>query len=971
MEIFELSDSSSLLSSLEPNSNYLSGNNQLSGDLNLIFIDGNIGNYQNLIQGIKGNDTEVFVLDTSENGILQISETLSHYQNLKSVQIISHGDVGEIQLGSSQLNRETLNQYQDQLSGWSEALAKDGDLLFYGCNVAKGAEGLAFIETIRDITGIDLAASDDLTGSSQLDGDWELEVTRGLIEASLPLSVVVSENFESVLYTFTRSLYTAADVMDFTDFGYTYDYGYHNDFDNLPISAANTSGLSVRKNAADLTQTEINKFINAITTLKNTIETTANGIKISIYDQFVATHFATRDAQGRPGPDGRSLVNPAHGGSAFLPWHRTLLSEFEEALQSVDPTVTIPYWDWTDADATFNTIFTDNFMGPDGTGGRSGTEVMTGHFSLANGWTLRRDLTGGRWTGLNSTPVALTRDFGARVSTLGTVAQVDNTLAATTYTTFRSQLEAGTGMHNMTHAWVGGIMNNVAGSPNDPMFWLLHANVDRIWAEWQLNNHWGTSFYPASGQRYGHNLNDPMFPWDNGVIQIAADLQDLLPNLPSTPSSTVVSGSQTIEGTLENTGVVSPGNSPGILKINGDYLQSEDGELTIEITGRKAGKKYDVLEIAGTASLDGALNIYFADGFAPKAGDRFQFLKAAGITGDFDTINIYGLKQSHNFELVFKGGSYQLKVLERHEEGHHQVNHTENHHGRQFTAGGFATTREELLADTDVSLYNPSFGEDIGHYLYGYGVHHGWGDESVEHAEMNGNDTVDHSGMEHSEDCDWYLPLYVDEVKLFERVLSGKFVPERLLGPGDDCSCDGDDPDHEHGDDGNDPEHGDHGNDPGLDDHNHGNGNDTKCPINPSSICSCNKKKDSKEDHHDNNDRNNLDQHKEQLLDIKAINWVINHHHDSDWDLPEKVNEIKSFERGLNGNEGSRCLLNPGSICSCIKDRHSEDEEHNHKDNASSNKFKELLFDVDDTPLLSPLPVLFNFSDSFSQKINP
>ena len=50
-------------------------------------------------------------------------------------------------------------------------------------------------------------------------------------------------------------------------------------------------------------------------------------------------------------------------------------------------------------------------------------------------------------------------------------------------------------------------------SPNDPIFFLHHCNVDRLWADWQ-NRHPTASYEPQSGGPQGHNLGDPMFPWD-------------------------------------------------------------------------------------------------------------------------------------------------------------------------------------------------------------------------------------------------------------------------------------------------------------------------------------------------------------------------------------------------------------------------------------------------------------------------
>ncbi|MBD2041918.1 tyrosinase family protein [Microcoleus sp. FACHB-672] len=330
-------------------------------------------------------------------------------------------------------------------------------------------------------------------------------------------------------YTFSTSNATAASVIDFTRLGYRYD--------TMPNSG-NTSGpLQVRRNAATMTRTEIDRFVNAVVALKTQrFVTTPNGVRISEYDQFVATHLATMDMTGRLAPNGTTLVNGAHGNAAFLPWHRQFLDEFERALQTVDSSVTLPYWDWTNQTATRNIIFQNNFMGPNGgAGGVGGGTVQSGPFSRANGWLLRRDLSNttnrGAWTGLSTgTPRELTRSL-RDWTTLGTQTQVNGALAQTSYNAFRSRIETGTGLHNSMHNWIGGSMN-LQNSPNDPMFFLVHANVDRLWGQWQLNGRWGNSFYPSSGQPYGHNLLDPMFPWNTGNIPIANDLRDLMPGLP-------------------------------------------------------------------------------------------------------------------------------------------------------------------------------------------------------------------------------------------------------------------------------------------------------------------------------------------------------------------------------------------------------------------------------------------------------
>jgi len=66
-------------------------------------------------------------------------------------------------------------------------------------------------------------------------------------------------------------------------------------------------------------------------------------------------------------------------------------------------------------------------------------------------------------------------------------------------------------MHNRVHVWVGGSMNP-GSSPNDPVFFLHHCFVDKLWADWQ-KLHPGAGYLPISGAAAGHNLNDSMQPW--------------------------------------------------------------------------------------------------------------------------------------------------------------------------------------------------------------------------------------------------------------------------------------------------------------------------------------------------------------------------------------------------------------------------------------------------------------------------
>jgi tyrosinase len=323
-------------------------------------------------------------------------------------------------------------------------------------------------------------------------------------------------------------------------------------------SSAIAADLVVRKNVVDLTPQEKAAFVNALQVLKNTIP---EGSTVSVIDQFAAVHVASMafmsmspenpaDHDHTPHAHGPAAgTSPAHGGAAFFPWHREFNNRFEQALQSVDPNITIPYWDWTDPES-IDVVFNSDFLGTNGQGtfvdipgfGTAEGGPVQGIFSEANGWVLNNDINLD-FSG-NPRGTALTRFLQQPPNDRYPIPkeEVDAILALDNYDQFRDALEGflllpgqqgepGVLMHNYIHALVGGSIPrpgeqpsffglgtmSFLSSPYDPVFWLHHSNVDRLWAEWQANGHTGSDFYPSTGQPFGHNLNDPMWPWDGGL----------------------------------------------------------------------------------------------------------------------------------------------------------------------------------------------------------------------------------------------------------------------------------------------------------------------------------------------------------------------------------------------------------------------------------------------------------------------
>jgi glucose/arabinose dehydrogenase len=164
----------------------------------LVFIDPAVENYQYLASSVLEN-SNVIVLDPTQDGIDQISQILSGYQNVASVHIVSHSSIGSVRLGNGTLNLESLSSYRDRLSQWSNSLTSDADILLYGCNAA--ADGASLITQLSQWTGADIAASTDLTGSVAKGGNWTLEATTGPIEAELAFRLDQLATYDGLLQT--------------------------------------------------------------------------------------------------------------------------------------------------------------------------------------------------------------------------------------------------------------------------------------------------------------------------------------------------------------------------------------------------------------------------------------------------------------------------------------------------------------------------------------------------------------------------------------------------------------------------------------------------------------------------------------------------------------------------------------------------------------------------------------------------
>ena len=148
----------------------------------VVFIEDNLPDYLKLAAGAgAGEGREVIVLDHTRDGLQQMIAALQG-REVDAIHLVTHGANGQIDLGSSRLSVSNVDAAAGQLAQLGQSLSADGDLLLYGCDVAGGA-GEQFIARLAELTGADVAASVDTTGSSGF-GNWTLEAQAGSIETA-------------------------------------------------------------------------------------------------------------------------------------------------------------------------------------------------------------------------------------------------------------------------------------------------------------------------------------------------------------------------------------------------------------------------------------------------------------------------------------------------------------------------------------------------------------------------------------------------------------------------------------------------------------------------------------------------------------------------------------------------------------------------------------------------------------------
>lgn len=232
-----------------------------------------------------------------------------------------------------------------------------------------------------------------------------------------------------------------------------------------------------------------------------------------------------------------------HNVPAFLPWHRELVNRFEALLRQVDPSVSLHYWDWTqdpqsagDGQGGIVNLFTSQFMGSAGTPnatGQAGDPLKANGFYNETADPFRSDDEFG--DGSQNNPCDPPRNLLRQVQPGGLRTPADDTAMVRNNALFTDFWHAIEIPHNEAHGHIGGTLGDAHLSFRDPFVFLLHSNVDRLFALWQLSNNVDTRLDPdlvydvqetsiGSGDiEFAHwGILSPVEPWAGPEAQNAS-----------------------------------------------------------------------------------------------------------------------------------------------------------------------------------------------------------------------------------------------------------------------------------------------------------------------------------------------------------------------------------------------------------------------------------------------------------------
>lgn len=240
----------------------------------------------------------------------------------------------------------------------------------------------------------------------------------------------------------------------------------------IPRQATNCTNPEKRVEWRQMTADNQQQYVASVLCLKT--KSSRIGLSTSLYDDFPYVHVQL-DAQ-------------IHYVAQFLPWHRFFVQIYEETLRDCGYMGPMAYWDWTldSADMPASTIWDP----VTGFGGDGNSSVLDGYYKCVTDGPFK-DLHPSYLAG-NLREHCLARAFNNGTAEPGNMFNVQYTPervaeihAHANFPSFHNDLE--TGPHGAIHSAVGGDLFP-SSSPNEPLFFLHHVQIDRLWWLWQQEN---------------------------------------------------------------------------------------------------------------------------------------------------------------------------------------------------------------------------------------------------------------------------------------------------------------------------------------------------------------------------------------------------------------------------------------------------------------------------------------------------
>ena len=168
------------------------------------FIDTSVADWEVLVADVQASRPGIGIelIDGSQSGLAQMADWAATHQGYDAIHLLSHGAEAQIALGTDRLTDAGVSDptRSAALTAIGSSMKDGGDLLVYGCDVAKGTDGQQMLSDLAAATGRVVAASTDASGAAILGGNWTLEASSDKIKVS-PLKI--TDNYERFLQTDT------------------------------------------------------------------------------------------------------------------------------------------------------------------------------------------------------------------------------------------------------------------------------------------------------------------------------------------------------------------------------------------------------------------------------------------------------------------------------------------------------------------------------------------------------------------------------------------------------------------------------------------------------------------------------------------------------------------------------------------------------------------------------------------------